>query len=131
MNYKDKPENYQMKFLNLNQDFKYIGGFGEKVISNKRVVDNNFSNILCAEDETLRKKIKTDHISVENDCINSICTLQKLRAQYDKKTMEEEKLIPIEEIREKVVDSDTKKDTNLTNSKPIGKMKGITKNNNN
>ena len=45
--------------------------------------------------------------------------------------MEEEKLIPIEEIREKVVDSDTKKDTNLTNSKPIGKMKGITKNNNN
>jgi hypothetical protein len=131
MEYKQKPDSYEMKFLNINKNFKYIGGIGEKPVEYKRVI-NEESNSLFDDWNVRNKKVKMDQTGLENDCVNTICSLQKLRTQYNIKMEEEDKLIPIEKLREKLLESEPKKiDIPIFNNKPVGKMKGITKNNNN
>lgn len=112
--YKEKPSDYKMTFLNINPNFKYLGGIGEKQAEYKRIPIDEYS---IFEDESIRKKVRReDHIDYENDAINTIEKFRKMKYENNASNkMDEEKTIEI------------KIDNTNYSGKIFGKIEGITK----
>lgn len=120
--YKEKPSDYKMKFLNINPNYKYLGGIGEKAPEYKRI---NVDSYL--EDESVRKKVRynEDYMNYENKAIESIAAFHKIRAEISKSD-DGNKMIEEKNIEMKIVGDPTNK---IYNAKIFGKIDGITKKN--
>lgn len=119
MEYKEKPFSYKMNFLNLNPNYKYLGGIGERKNEYKRVVDEENS---IFEDESIRKKTKNS-INVESTVFNAIDDFHKTRLSLLK---DKDITKPLEKIEEEKIPLQNDSIIQKTNNQ-IGKISGITK----
>lgn len=118
--YKEKPSDYKMKFLNINPNYKYMGGIGEKLPEYKRI-----SNDTYFEDENVRKKFKyNEEVSYDNNAINSISAFHKLKSEIGKN--DDMKMVEEKNVEMKIVGDPTNK---IYTAKVFGKIDGITKKN--
>lgn len=121
--YKNKPDDYKMKYVNYNPEYKYLGNIGDKREDLKRVTNNQF----LFENRDPIKKIKTEDL--EQKAIDSILSLNKLRckAMELEKDDNKKKFISINEFEKKKIENEMV-DLNISSNENLGKIKGITKN---
>lgn len=121
--YKNKPDDYKMKFINYNPDYKYLGNIGEKREDLKRVTNNQF----LFQDREPIKKIKTEDF--EQNAIDSILSLNKLRckAMELEKDDNKKKFISINEFEKNKIEN-ISLEANISSNEKLGKIQGITKN---